>query len=89
MRVLFSNEKEAGKNHSITCRLRVSFCIHVNPLVLMGNECSILFQLSLRFFLDTAFRLVHTIGLLSNQVACAWFRPFFSGFIGNRDNLLE
>lgn len=89
MQVPFSNEKDAGENHWIAFRLWVSFCIHVNPLVLMGNECSILFQLQLRFSLDTAFPLVHTIGFISIQVVCGWFRSFCFGFKGNRDALLD
>lgn len=84
-----SNEKDADENHWITYRLWLPFCLHLNPLDMVGNECSSLFQLSLRFFLDTAFYLVHTIGFISNQVACGWFRPFCSGFIGKRDSLLE
>ena len=89
MRVLFSNEKDARENHWITNRLWLPFCVHLNPLVMVGNEWSILFQPWLCVFLDSAFHLVHTIGLTSTQVTCGWIRPFYFSFKENHDILLE
>ena len=89
MWLLISNEKDAGENHWITCRLWLLFCGDLNPLVIVGNECSLLFQPWRCFFLDSAFHFVHNIGLISIQVACGWFRPFYFGFKGNRNKLLE